>query len=78
MGKGKVIEPEIMSSRGEDYTGLGGGKLKICNSFLKPNFELGPNLSPVYLRPRSAGGKTGTNPLGMSFQYGKILHLAGM
>ncbi len=24
------------------YTELGGGKLKICNRFLKPNFELGP------------------------------------
>ena len=32
----------------------------------------------VYLRPRSAVGKTAPNPLGMGFQYGKIFHIAGM
>ena len=73
-----MVGTEPMPSRVLGSTELGGDKLKICNGFLKPNFELGPNLSPFYLRPRSAVDKTGPNPLGMSFQYGKIFHLAGM
>ncbi len=78
MDWGRVPETELMPNRGGDYTELGGGKWKKGKGFLKPNFEAGPNLSPVYLRSRSAVGKTGPNPLGMSFQYGKIFHLAGM
>jgi len=73
-----VTETELMPSLLVGNTEMCGGKWKKGNRFLKPNFGVGPNLSPVYLLSRSAVGKTGPNPLGMSFQYGKILHLAGM
>jgi len=43
MGKGRVIETELMPSRVVGNTERAGGKLKKGKGFLKPNFELGPN-----------------------------------
>ena len=40
-----MTETELMPNRGDGNTELIGSKLKICNSFSKPNFELVPNPS---------------------------------
>ncbi len=47
MAWGRVTETELMPRLVGGYTELGGSKLKNCNGFLKPNFELGPKLRQV-------------------------------
>ena len=43
MGRGRVIETELMPRLVVDYTELGCGKLKKGKGFLQPNFGVVPN-----------------------------------
>ena len=40
---GRIAETELMPTLVVGNTELDGGKLKMGNGFLKPNFELEPN-----------------------------------